>query len=619
MGIIVRAEQTYVPLLRMTLERFGIPARFYFDEDAAGHAVTRFLVGAVQAMLGTWDHAATLAVLRLAPRFADSATLDRLDFAVREQIPNSGLGGLRALLGDTESRLKALLDDLEPLEELRALELNPADWAARLRMLRDLFRPPRPEDAADHGMALLWRGQAAALDLFDEALDEAAQALDPARLMRIEEFWRAVRSALRLKPLRVEDSRRNVVHVMGAHEARQWELPVVFVCGMVEKQFPQVEAQDPFFPDGARQQLQQAGIRVRTAADKEREERALFDTAVSRATMLVTLSYPEFNARGESNLPSLFLDGMPLREEQTLTVRPAPRHVLSTARSPAIAAPALIASLRERTARLSPSALEAYLQCPFQYFAGRLLRLKTVPPRPEERLDFSLQGEIVHAVLAEWRAHPQDIAPLFERIFAGKCEDGSIPRGYHTERLRNAMREDLERFAADGQWPRAEFSTQTEKEFEVPLDESLRVFGRIDRIDMDAEGGAYVIDYKYSAPERVKAKKDAAQLQGPLYALAAERAFGARPAGMFFVGVKKEVKYIGWSDSGMLGADPMPAEWEQTASRVLQIAEQIRQGRVAPSPADKDGCRFCDSRDVCRIEVPSVVTRPVEIREAGRA
>ena len=113
---------------------------------------------------------------------------------------------------------------------------------------------------------------------------------------------------LRLKPLRLEDGRRNVVHVMSAPEARQWVLPIVFVCGMVEKQFPQFHKQDPFFPDAARCRLNAAGIRVRTAAEFEREERALFDSATSRATMLVTLSYPEFDARGERNLQSLYLE-----------------------------------------------------------------------------------------------------------------------------------------------------------------------------------------------------------------------------------------------------------------------------------------------------------------------
>src|SRR5204862_2058046 len=100
------------------------------------------------------------------------------------------------------------------------------------------------------------------------------------------------------------DGRRNVVQVMSAHEARQWVLPVVFVCGMVEKQFPQFHRQDPFFPEGARRALNAGGMRVRTAEQFEREERALFDSAVTRGTLSVTLTYPEFDARGERNLPS---------------------------------------------------------------------------------------------------------------------------------------------------------------------------------------------------------------------------------------------------------------------------------------------------------------------------
>ena len=87
MGVIVRAAYMYVPSLRSTLERFGIPARFYFDTSLERHAVIRFLSGAIDAMLAGWDHVQTLAVLRLTPRFADFAIADRFDFEVREQNP----------------------------------------------------------------------------------------------------------------------------------------------------------------------------------------------------------------------------------------------------------------------------------------------------------------------------------------------------------------------------------------------------------------------------------------------------------------------------------------------------------------------------------------------------
>jgi ATP-dependent helicase/DNAse subunit B len=586
MGIIVRAAGTYVPVLRSTLERFGVPARFYFDPEMERHRVVRFLGGAVDAMLGGWDHAQTLKVLRLAPRFADSNIMDRFDFAVREQIPNAGLGALKGLLADAPGaeRLMRLIDDLGAIEEWRSFELLPKDWAAQFRMLRNLFRVvPLPEIGA-------------VLDLFDEALDEAAQALE-SRPIGIEDFWRAVKSVLRLKPLRLADGRRNVVHVLSAEEARQWVLPMVFVCGMVEKQFPQLHRQDPFFPDAARCRLNAAGIRVRTAVEFEREERALFESAIGRATMLTTLSYPEFDARGERTLPSLFLEGLPLAAEVSRAVRPQPRFPPALRGPAEIRAPDLLEFLREKTARLSPTDLEAFLQCPFQYFGRRTLRLQPAPARPEERLDFLTQGSIVHEVLAAWWARHGDVTPLFEDVFARYVEDERIPWGYHTERLRNAMLDDLCGFAADRQWPRGDFQSRMEEKFVFPLDESLAISGKIDRLDTAPDGRAYVIDYKYSNAQNTKDKlKDENLLQAPLYLMAAEKFFGVKAAGMYYVGLRGGVEYVGWAE--------IPEGWlERKKEQTLQVVAEIRAGRVESAPAKSEKCRYCEFRDVCRVEV----------------
>jgi ATP-dependent helicase/DNAse subunit B len=615
MGVIVRAPEIYVPALRSTLERFGVPARFYFDSTLERHAVVRFLSGAVDAMLGGWDHARTLAVLRLAPRIADYGMADRFDFAVREQTPNAGLSGLRSLLIGDEGRPRAgaerllhKLDSLAGLEEWRGFTLTPRNWAARFGTLRHLFRPAPPPEPATHELALQWRSQAAALRVFDEALADAASALDGTREIGIEDYWGAVKKVLRLKPLRLEDGRRNVVHVMSAHEGRQWVLPIVFVCGMVEKQFPQVHQQDPFFPDAARCLLNATGIGVRTAAESEREERTLFRAATSRATMLVTLSYPEFDARGERNLPSIYLEDVLEPAVDTVPVRPLPRSLPQPHGRAGIAAQIvagdLLDFLRRRTARMSPSALEAFLQCPFQYFTQRLMRLQTAPLRPEERLSFLEQGNIVHEVLAEWWREPRDVVPLFEQVFARHLEEEHIPNGYHTERLRNAMLDDLKRFTKGDAWPRGAFQSQTEIQFAFPLAEGLEIAGRIDRLDVAPDGSAFVLDYKYSAAQRVKDKlKNENLMQAPLYMLAAEH-LKARPAGMFYVGLKGGIEYAGWSEDQRMDSLALPEKWLETArERILRVVEEIRRGRVEIVPADRDSCRFCDARDVCRIEV----------------
>jgi ATP-dependent helicase/DNAse subunit B len=610
-GIVVRAPESYAPVLRATLARFGIPARFYFDQDLARHPAVRFLAGSIDAMLSGWDHVRTLSVLRLAPRFASLDALDRFDFDVREQIPNQGLADLHACLLDLEGKLRPgadkiahKLDSLAKLEEWRSFSLHPKDWAARFQTLRNFFRPARPAEPATHDLALDWRSQSAALDAFDEALDEAALALDPARQIAFDEWWRTVKSVLRLKPLRLADGRRNVVHVLSAYEAREWSLPVVLVCGMVEKQFPRAHTQDPFFPDSARCRLRADGVRVRTAAEFEIEERDLFESALDSSTMLVTLSWPEFDGRGESNLKSLYLEDLMLPVEPARNVRPPIQKPRPVGMPAAIISPALLPILHSKTATISPTGLEMFLQCPFQYFAGRTLRLHTAPDRPEDRLDFLTQGNIIHEVLRDWWMHPQDIGALFERVFARAVEEKHVPFGYHTERLRNQMLDDLERFAKEHVWQREIFTSQTEVLFELPIGDFI-INGRIDRLDTSPDGKAYVIDYKYSATANVKKKlKNQNLLQAPLYILAAQDVFKVRPAGMFYVGLKGEVVYAGWSGTSLLDSLPLPDNWLYvTRQRAVDLVAQIRAGRVEPHPADPDSCRFCDYRDACRIDV----------------
>ena len=214
--------------------------------------MVRYLAGLVTALIGGWDHAETLAALRLS---GDSPALDRFDFAVREQLPGSGLDGLRALTED--SGLQRQLDDLAAMGPWREQTLTPAQWVSRIAGLAQVGQAIRlPNPVASPAPQWL-RGHAAALAAFEAALEEAAMCLDAARHIRLEEFWAAAEAVLRLSPLRVADPRRNVTHVLSVFEARQWELPVVFICGLAEQQFPKRHAQEPLFPDSVRQRLAQ--------------------------------------------------------------------------------------------------------------------------------------------------------------------------------------------------------------------------------------------------------------------------------------------------------------------------------------------------------------------------
>ena len=168
------------------------------------------------------------------------------------------------------------------------------------------------------------------------------------------------------------------------------------------------------------------------------------------------------------------------------------------------------------------------------------------------------------------------------------------------------MLDDLRQFADKLKLP-ASLEVLTEQPFEMAVDDSLLLRGRIDRIDKLPDGRALIVDYKYSAAQRVAARMGKeALLQGGLYALAVERELGLKPAGVFYYGLKKDLTVVGWSDPpGAFGiaSDPLTREWiDGAVARAHRAADEIRGGRIAPDPVDLELCRLCDYRDVCRYD-----------------
>ena len=286
MGIVLRSRDPYMGVVATTLARFGIPARFYFHNPLGSHPALTFLSNVVRSMLTGWDHATLLSAVRMPVSGLGATSVgDELDFAWRDRLPAVGLP------------LPTGLERFAALDSWRRERLLPIEWAARLKTLRALLPEPFMTDAVDRDEVSKWRSTSTALTAFDEILDDAVVALEAIGRCGLTVFWKYIETALALEPLRVPDARRNVVHVMDAYEARQWELPIVFVCGVIERHFPQYHRVDPILGDVAR------------AADRQAEERLLFELATTRATVETILSYPRFNEQGEDTLPSFFLDG----------------------------------------------------------------------------------------------------------------------------------------------------------------------------------------------------------------------------------------------------------------------------------------------------------------------
>jgi ATP-dependent helicase/DNAse subunit B len=601
MGVILRVREPYASALQTTLARFGIPARFYFLSPLIEQPAIAYLCRILRAMLAGWDHAGLLAALRM-PVSGIGATPegDRFDFETRERLPGAGLP------------LPELAGFLTRLDPWRRERVTAAEWASRFKKLRAWIPQPVVPDRLERQQVEIWRSIAASLDAFDAVLDETAVFGDGSEIS-LAAFWERAELALSLEPSRMLDRRRNVVHVMDVFEARQWELPVVFVCGLVERHFPQYHREDSLFNDALRKH---AGLP--TSADGQRAERFLFELATTRATDTTVLSYSRFNEKGEETLRSFFLpDEAPVCANR---VRPAPTRAASTPPPAAIYDPELLTRLAAAHKTLSPTSIEQFVQCPFQFFAAKSLRLRPRPAAPRDRLDVLLQGSILHRALAEAARMPLLARAVFDDVFEEECRRARVPEGYRTEAVRLELLRNLEAFLNDRSvelgWQR-----RVEEQFSFALNPLLTIRGRIDRMDVSPRGEALVIDYKYSAALKIRQRVDASELgdsvQGGLYLLAAERAFGLEPAGMLYCGLRKDVEWGGWHAAirGLerVGESSTKARLRElmdaASAKTVETFDAIASGTIAPRPADTDKCKWCDFRDICRVESAAAIGR----------
>ncbi len=600
MGVILRAREPYGSALQTTLARFGIPARFYFLDALIDQPAVAYLCRVVRAMLAGWDHGELLAALRMpVSGFGTTPDGDQLDFETRKQLPGAGLP------------LPRIAEFLAPFDAWRRELQTAAEWASRLKKLRALIPAPEVGDWRERTQVEAWRSIAASLDGFDAALDQAGAFTREA--CSLADSWNHAELALSLEQSRAPDRRRNVVHVMDVFEARQWELPVVFVCGLVERHFPQYHREDSLFNDAARRR---AGLP--TSADQQRQERFLFELATTRATETTVLSYSRFNEKGEDTLRSFFLDSdAPLLTDR---VRPAPVREVPIPPPSSIRQPELLTRLAQTHQALSPSSIERFLQCPFQFFAEKSLRLRLRPAAPRDRLDVRLQGTILHRALAEAARMPLLARPVFDDVFREECRRAGVPEGYRTEAVRLELLRHFEAFLnnrdVDLGW-----TSRVEEDFSFALNPLLTIRGRIDRMDVSPRGEALVIDYKHSAALKIKQRvgntESGDSVQGGVYLLAAERAFGLEPAGMLYCGLRKDVTWDGWHTPipGLerIGEPSTKARlrelMDMASAKAVETFDAIVAGASAPQPADTDKCKWCDFRDICRWESAVAIER----------
>ncbi len=619
-GIVLRSQSQYAPLIEEVFGALRIPFRMFSNRKLADHGVVRYLRRWLAAVGDGFPVEAVLELI-CSPLSPVGGFTDAFDFAVRRKLPGAGLDLLRAEAGERAPILK-LLDRLAACGEWPRETRSGREWAQAVRGLRNaLLRRMKPVPAAAPERMLAMKERARAEALFDAALDAAAE-LGPGPAdepIAFAAFIERLDETLEATPLATPDDRRDVVHVLSVHEARQWALPVVFVCGLVEGWFPRKPAQDVFFPDADRARLAKRGIALRTAAERAAEEKFLYRMALTRATQKLVITYPQADESGNPLLRSFFLnragDEAPaMRVSSPVAARVPPPVGAEGLKEQALAAVA------ERNPQFSPSGLDTFLQCPYRYFAGSTLRLRGRPDAAEFRFGAQMSGSIVHQTIGRWIREGGSIREILDSVWERALAQAHLRLDFRAALIRGNMRADLERFAQEAAAAPAKekIEEQTESSIEYALDglePPALICGRVDRYEIDGEERCFVIDYKYSSPGSVKSLRKGhekgEQLQLPLYILGVQRKHGARLGGMALCGVRGVTSYAGWSavegyphDSVAYRSEgELQLLVESARAAAAKIVSEVRGGAVEAAPRDTGVCkRLCEYKTVCRID-----------------
>ncbi|MBA3753489.1 MAG: PD-(D/E)XK nuclease family protein, partial [Nitrospira sp.] len=250
------------------------------------------------------------------------------------------------------------------------------------------------------------------------------------------------------------------VQVLDAMAARGVGFRALFMVGMNEKLFPRFIHEDGFLRDRHRLILSQTlGYKIDQKLQGYGEEALLFELLRSSATERVYLSYQRADAAGRPLVPSTYLDtaGGRLQSSDPESLFALPRRWPERAALALFAPPLLtreeltisrvlegrdVSALLEAVGRdghlfshgleaqqvieseqpalnaydgmlqntsshwstvsrrgFSPTALESYARCPFQYFAGQALELKSVRQMPSMELSPPAMGHLCHEAL----------------------------------------------------------------------------------------------------------------------------------------------------------------------------------------------------------------------------
>lgn len=657
-AVVLRDPEDEAELVAGVFASYGVPTAVALRLPLARTALGRALIGLLRCGLAEGTSDDLIAYLRAPGLLREPQAVDRLEAEIRRAGERTA-----AWARERWEDHHPALDELDQLARAARGGITPLAEAAAARARSLLTAPHRGgaprlegeerEDAAAYACAAAVLGELATLgsvaglapprpvDLIS-ALEEAAAQLPP------------------LEPGGV------VVTDPRAVRARRFR--AVFALGLGEGRFPRPPRADPFLTDD---ELVAVGLRRGDPEARLDDERLLFYAVASRPSEHLVLSFSGCDEEGRPLTRSPFVDEVRALLTEDFWVRRRLRRLHEPA-WPAATAPTARELARARAATgeraperplgpptgaaaaelaaievLSPGSLEAFADCPIKWLVERWLRPAALAPEEQWLARGSYAHDLLKGTLDRLRTArgsaaldrttlPDALAALdaaaAELGLPSDLGGSEAAAAGAARRVQRDVRRLLERDAAAGgnlvpahlelAFGFEEQDSDSLPPLDLANDEvSLRLRGRIDRVDLDAATGvALVRDYKVgkaSSAYRGAQWAEERRLQVALYLLAVRARLGARPVG----GVYQPLRARGSEqrargllddapelapllDGGVLCqedvADDFDAKLEAARETALGLAARLRAAELRPCPETCTRPGGCAHPGICR-------------------
>ena len=644
-AVVFKRPLPYVYLARSVFADAGIPYQTFDSLPLAAEPYAAALDLVFEFVTSEFTRETVIALLS-SPHFTfevDGAPIRRFDIAaLNRAYSDSGYFGgvdhVKQFASDAPARIArparaaaAAADELRALTEVQKPSVH---IATLLAFLSAHDRMPPLGDALRERHLRARRAIMSAI----QGLGRAHQQLDdtPAPLVEVAAMIRRWIEGQTFAPR----TGTSGVQLLDAQAARYGDFDEMFLVGLIEGEWPARSAKNIFYPHSLLTQLDWSDTRMALAG-----ERAAFHDLLVLPRHRIHLS--TFELEDDAIVgPSVFLEDVDRAGVRMVGTpeSPAGRIFVSEGLTSDPIVPGVVEGeasrwlqLRAGRSQLSDdrfhgqtgayhpaaytvSSLERYLECPFRYFAERVLRLEE-DPEDEAAMTPKELGIFVHEVfeaffdqwgrmgeraitpetLAEARAVFRDtVEPLLSAL---PDDEAAVQR---TRLLGSAAYEGLAEavFQIEAEWQTPVEARLLEHdlndEFEIQggsENRRVRLKGKADRIDLLADGTFRIIDYKLTrAPDRKLA------LQLPIYTICTAQDLLKTTGKPWEPG---QAGYIAFGGDRrfvpMLGRGKDTQQTLQEAqTRLLDTIDAIERGEFPPQPADTHLCTRCAHVAVCR-------------------